>query len=103
MKRLHPTDRKPLLVDAALNAALAHGYRRMTRDHIAAHASVSPGLVSLYLGTMVKLRRTVMREAIKRGCAEIVAEGLAERDPQALKAPDDLKDKAARLLTAPSR
>lgn len=103
MKRLNPTDRKPLLVDAALTAATKHGYRRMTRENIAAHADVSPGLVSLYLGTMTKLRRTVMREAIKRGLASIVAEGLAERDPQALKAPDDLKSEAAKLLTAPSR
>lgn len=70
----------------------------MTRDLIAAQANVSPGLVSLYLGTMTKLRRTVMREAVKRGMASIVAEGLAERDPQALKAPAELKSAAAEHL-----
>lgn len=99
MKRLNPTDRKPLLVDAAVAAATAHGYRRMTRDHIAAEANVSPGLVSLYLGTMPNVRRVVMREAVRRGVVSIVAEGLAERDKQALKAPPALKSEAATLLT----
>lgn len=97
MKRLHPLDRKPLLVNAALAAAAEHGYRRMTRDDVAAQGGVSAGLVSRYFGTMAKLRRTVMREAVKRGVASIVAEGLAERDPQAHKATDELK--AAALLT----
>lgn len=98
MKRLHPIDRRALVLDAALHTAQRHGCRRMTRDQIAARAEVSPSLVSLYLGTMPKLRRLVMREAVKREIVPIVAEGLADRDPAALAASADLRRLAAAHL-----
>jgi AcrR family transcriptional regulator len=99
MKRLLPADRKALLLEAALLTAQAKGYRRMTRDDISQRAGTSPSLVSLYLGAMPALRQSVMREAVKREIVAIVAEGLAERDPRAMKASDALKRKAAAELT----
>lgn len=98
-KRLKPADRKAAILHAALDLAATQGYRRMTREAVATAASVSPALVSLYLGTMPQLQRAVMRAAVRQGVAAVVAQGLAERDPQALKAPDALKREAAALLT----
>lgn len=99
MKRLPPNDRRALVLEAALHTAEHKGYRRMTRDLIAVRAEVSPSLVSLYLGTMPQLRRVVMREAIKREIVPIVAAGLAERDPAALRAGPALRARAAAHLT----
>lgn len=99
MKRLHPNDRRALVLEAALDAARRYGYRKMTRELIAARAEVSPALVSLYLGTMTHLRRHVMREAIKREIVAIVAEGLAERDAAALRTTGDLRAQAVAHLT----
>ena len=98
-QRLPPNDRRALVLEAALYAAEHRGYRCMTRDHIAARAEVSPSLVSLYLGTMPQLRRVVMREAVKRKIVRIVAQGLAERDPAALRADLALRARAADYLT----
>jgi AcrR family transcriptional regulator len=93
-KRLQPDDRKAQILDGALELAQRKGLGTITRETIAQHVGVSPALVSLYLGTMTELRRTLMRHAIKREVLEIVAEGLATRDKQAAKAPDDLKRRA---------
>lgn len=97
-QRLTPTARKAEILDAALVVAARSGYDRMTRDDIAAQAKTSSGLVSHHLGTMPQLRRAVMRAAVSRELAAIVARGLALKDPQALKAPDALKRQAAALL-----
>ena len=99
-QRQTPRQRKAALLDAALVVATSAGYAHMTREAIAAHAAVSPALISHHLGTMPQLRRAVMRAAVTRQMAPIVAQGLAAKDPQAQKAPDHLKQQAASLLTA---
>jgi AcrR family transcriptional regulator len=98
--RLQPTARKSALLDAALVVAQRDGYDHMTREAIAAQYQVSPGLVSHHLGTMPQLRRAVMRAAVARGVLGIIARGLSLKDPQALRAPDDLKRKAAKLIAS---
>lgn len=97
-KRLPPEAREALLIDTALKLAAKHGLSTLTRDQIAEAADVSPGLVSARLGTMVAMRRTVMRQAVARGDVKVVAQGIAMRDPHALKAPAELRAKAAELM-----
>jgi|SRR6186713_266210 len=99
-KRLPPEARETLLIDTVLKLAAKHGLANLTRDQIADAASVSPGLVSARLGTMVAMRRTVMRQAVARGDVKVVAQGIAMRDPHALKAPPELRQKAADLMRA---
>lgn len=97
--RMRPSDRRAEILDAAVRAAAAHGWQRMTRDDVARVAQASPGLVSARLGTMEKLRDEVMREAVRREVLEVVAEGVALRHRHALKAPEDLQQRAlARLI-----
>ncbi len=81
-----------------MSVAIDTGYHKMTRDHIADAAGCSVGLVSKYFGTMVKLKRSVMRAAVNQEVLEIVAEGLATGDKCARKAPQELKEKAVALF-----
>lgn len=96
--RLTPDARKPQLLEAAVAVASKHGLHGTTRHRIAEHANVAPGLITHYLGTMAELRRAVMRQAVKQGILPIIAEGLAARDKQALKAPPELRARALASL-----
>lgn len=103
-KRYPPEMREALLLESAMEAAAKHGLYTMTRDQIAEVAGVSPSLISHRLGTMPAMRRSVMRQAVSRGdskmCLSIIAQGLAARDPHALKAPPPLQAKALATLKA---
>lgn len=94
--RMKPTNDE--ILEAALKLARQDGYRDVTRERIATAAGVSPALVSVRLGTMIQLRRRLMRYAIKRACLPVIAQGLAARDGQALKAPAELKNLALASL-----
>lgn len=99
-KRLDPAIRRAALLDVAVDVASTRGWRTLTRECIAVAAGVSPALVSARLGTMDQLRRAVMRAAVRREIASIVAEGLVAGDPHARRAPDALKRAAADLICA---
>ena len=68
---------------AALIVAARCGYQTMSREAIAQEAGCSTGLISRYFGTMLQLRRAVMRAAVTRGDQAVLAQGLAARDPNA--------------------
>ena len=97
--RVEANLRHKQILEAAIKIALKVGYHKMTRGDIALKAGISMGLITLRFGTMVKLRRAVMRAAIAQEIPEIVAQGLANSDPHARKAPPTLKAKAATLLS----
>ncbi len=96
--RANPELRRDQILGVALEQAKTVGYHKVTRDSIAEGAGVSMGLVTRYFGTMVQLKRAVMRAAIARSVPEVVAQGLANGDPQARKASPELKALAANLL-----
>lgn len=90
-----PDDRARTLLQVALGLAAIRGWRSITRDDIAAVAGVSPALVSARLGTMDALRRSVMRAAVAQRCVPVVAQGLAVKDRQAMRADETLRAAAA--------
>jgi AcrR family transcriptional regulator len=96
--RVDPKDRKQQILSVAVKMACVHGYDKITRDGIAGKANVSMGLVTKYFGSMIKLRRSIMRAAINQEIPVIIAQGLANGDPHARKAPAELKAKAATSL-----
>jgi hypothetical protein len=96
--RVNPDLRKDQILKIAIAVARKYGCHKTTRDEIAHRAGVSMGLVSHYFGTMKKLRRTIMRAAIVNEELEIIAKGLANNDPYARKASDDLKQRAVSTL-----
>lgn len=90
--------RKEHLLKTAVELSVDKGYNNVTRDGIAEAAGVSFGLITKYFGTMKQLRREIMRAAIKQEIPEIIAQGLANGDDRAKKAPVELKAKAATLI-----
>lgn len=98
--KLDASARTAGLLDSALALAAAEGWSNLTRDGIARVAGVSNGLVTQRLGTMDAIRRSVMRAAVKQRCVAVVAEGLALRDRQALRADGELRELAAAWVRA---
>lgn len=96
--RANPALRKDQILTVAIEMAKEQGYHKITRDAVAECAGVSMGLVTRYFGTMKQLKTAVMRTAVKQGIPEIVAQGLANGDDHAKKAPAELKAEAATLL-----
>ena len=74
-------------------------YVRITRDEIAKKAGIPSSLVAYHCGTMADLRRDIMREAVRVENLAVLAQGLAARDRQALKAPEELRHRAIQALT----
>jgi len=91
MSRKQPPNLRADMVVAALRVARRVGYAHMTRDAIATEAGCSTGQVTIVLGTMPQLRRSVMRAAVQARDLPVIAQGLAARDANARSAPDDVK------------
>jgi len=92
--RTNPALRKDHILDAAIKISAVGNYSTITRQEIADAAKVSTGLVARYFGTMQQVRRAVMRAARQRENLTIIAQGLVNNDPNALKAPNPLKERA---------
>ena len=96
--RVEPSLRKEQLLKISVMIAINEGYNNLTREMIAHKASVSVSLITRYFGTMKQLKRNIMRYAIKNSIPEIIAQGLVNKDQHAIKAPQELKEKAAILI-----
>jgi len=92
--RCTAAERREQILKAAAELAGTGHYRHVTRKQIADSADIPPSLVSHYFGTMVQLRRALMRYAVKHSHLAIVAQGLASRDAQAMKASPGLQTEA---------
>lgn len=92
--RLPPPERKQLILDAAIAAALEHGFGRFTREHVGLKAEVGPSLVNKYFSTMTQLRRAVMGAAIHNEVLQLIREGIVLRDSRALQVSEELKQRA---------
>lgn len=87
-----------MILSTAVRLSKKHGYSSVTRKDIADKLGISVNLITHYFGTMVKLRRHIMRAAIRDGVLEVIAQGLVSNDRHARKAPAELKDAAVQLL-----
>jgi len=96
--RTDPELRKGQILNVAIELSKELGYHKVTRDGIAERAGISAGLISRYFNTMKQLRRAIIRAAIHQEIPEIVAQGIANKDDQAKKAPPELKRKAIELI-----
>lgn len=103
-------NRNRAVLDAALRLALSRGYRNITRQQVADEAGVAVGSVNNAFGTMDGLRDAVMAAAVDRAAAgelasgrgtlPIIAQGIVDRHPAALNAPQSVKDSALASLAA---
>jgi hypothetical protein len=97
-KRVNPKLRRKHVLNAALELAKTKGYNVVTRGDIATCAGVSPGLISHYFKSIEALHVVILKTAIKQDIPEIIAQGLTNRDPIAIQAPKELKNKAIAYL-----
>jgi AcrR family transcriptional regulator len=100
-KRYAPDIRRELVLKAAVAvASRAGGWSRMTREAIAREAKCSDGLISRYLGDMPKVRKAVMKHAIKHELLEIIIQSIGAHDGYAVKQwlPAALKKRAIASL-----
>jgi AcrR family transcriptional regulator len=78
-----PTHGRDELMSAALTVAQRDGYRQMSCESVAIEGKCSRGLINKYFGTMLQLRRAVMRAAVVRRNLLVIAQGLAAGDVHA--------------------
>lgn len=97
-ERLDPETRKEAILAAAVRRAQVVGLAGLRRDDVAAEAKVSQGLVTLYFNTMTQLKRAVIRYAVHAELLPLIAQALAANEPEAKKAPADLRKRALATL-----
>lgn len=86
------------LLAAALALAASGAFNKVTRKAVADHAGVSESMVNVRFGTMARFERALMRYAIRQRNLCVLAQGIALKNSYALKAPQELRDKAIENL-----
>jgi len=92
--RVLPEQRRQQILLVAVDLAIKHGYIKLTRQQIAQQAGVTDSLVTKYFSTMPKLRRDILRYAVRNEILPVIAQGLANNDPHVKKASEALKIRA---------
>ena len=93
--RLHPDVRKEEILKAALAVASREGgWANLTRITIADEAKCAQSLVSHYFGTMINLRRAIMRAAITSQNLSVISQGILAGDKHAKKVSTAIREKA---------
>lgn len=90
--------RKDEILKAAMAVAEQGNYLTIQRVEVATKAGCAPSLINKYFSTMNQLRRAMMRLAAKGGYNTVLAQGLSNKDPQAIKARPEIKRLAGQSL-----
>ena len=93
-QRKAPAVRQDEIIDAALRLAVKHGYKNVTREQIGDAVGVTASAVSYHFVTMKRLRRCLMRAAVRSKNLTVILQGLTANDPQAYKADATLRRRA---------
>lgn len=95
MTRRHkPEVRKAQVLAAALVLANADHYQRLSRNQIAEAVGISGPSIQYHFKTMAKLKRDIVRAAIRQEDLGVIAQALIAKDDRALAAPEELKRRA---------
>lgn len=97
--RLKPDVRKDQILTKALELAAQSHYLKLTRDTIADALEISGPAIQYHFGTMGRMRRELMRAAVKREDLTVISQGLLAKDVQAGKASSDLQERAIRHVS----
>jgi AcrR family transcriptional regulator len=97
--RTKPNTRRELILDAAIKLSIKVGYKSITRDAVADVAGISSALIAKYFPRMPQLKQAVMQTAISREIVEVIIQGLAINDVQALHIDYELKEKVMTYLS----
>lgn len=86
------------LLETIMNMAEQGDYTRLTRTEIAKQAKVSVGLISYYFGTMVDLKKIIVREAVTRKHPRIVARAILSGYLRTKEVPKKMLDECKKLF-----
>lgn len=98
VNRMKPEARREQILSVAMVIAERDGYNSLTRDGIAKEAEVATGMINHAFKDMASLRKSVMQHAVTKEVKSIIAQGLAQCDEEARKAPEWLKRESLELL-----
>ena len=88
------TKPNPKILEAAIELSKLFGYRNITREQVAKGAGVATGTVSLHMGTMKQMRRSIVRHAIRTQHQRIISQAILNDDPLVRKLPVDVRKTA---------
>lgn len=76
--------RQTMILEAAVRLSEQHGYQQITRDAVAVEADSGYGSVNTHFSSMPALRRAVIGHAVKTENLIILAQFLADPNPDPL-------------------
>lgn len=95
LKHRFPTNqRKAQILEVAINLSKEIGYMNVRATEIARRAGIDHSLIFYYFETLPKLKKLIMKTAIKKEILIIILQGLSTGDPVASRAPKELKERA---------
>lgn len=97
-KRLKADVRKDQILNAAIILAMRVGYTQMSRAQVAEEAQCSEASVTHYFTNMHQLRKYLMRHAVKNNLLGIIGQGVAHKDPIALRVSNEIQKQAVASL-----
>ena len=89
--------RKEQLLDAALHVATLEGYRKLTRNMVAAHAKVSSGLIQFHFHSMDKFKASIIKWAVELECLPVLVQVMGDPKDRPFLTPL-LKDKVLEYM-----
>lgn len=92
------SNKRELIIDAALALAAKVGYQNITQQAVAIAAGVAKGTVTYHFVAMIKLQDAVMKRAVETNDLRIIAQGLTGRNWYALHADESVRKNAALFL-----
>lgn len=100
MEKIINTDKmRASILSTAMQLANLHGFGNVTRDMLANRMEIACGSVSYHWKGMRKLEAAMVERAVETENLKILGQAIAAKHPLALKAPDELRKRAA-LSTA---
>ena len=97
-QNLPAKERKKQILDQAVAQATELGYQNVTAAGVAAALQVQPSLIFHYFDNVADLRRQLVRAAIKNEVLPVIAQGVAMKDRQVMRAPVELRNRAVANL-----
>lgn len=96
--RLDPEARKTDILDVALKLARKIGYKSVTATELAKACDCGHPLIFYHFKSMMILKDAIMEEAVRLEDPIVLMQGLSDKNPIAVAAPDHLKQKAIKSL-----
>ena len=87
---MRPEERKAKILAAGLKLAVQFGYMNLTDRDLAREARCSKSLVLHYFGSILTVRREILREAIRVENLAVIRQGWGMKAPEIETCPPDV-------------